>query len=53
MRIKSVSISNAILTLAIAAQDEHVQLIEHCYTPKGGELANARKTAVALPPRLA
>lgn len=53
MRIKSVPMSNAILILAIAAQGEHVQLIEHPHTPKGGELTNARKTAVALPPLLA
>lgn len=53
MRIKSVQISKAILTRAIAAQEEHVQLIEHRHAPKGGELTNARKTAVALPPLLA
>ena len=49
-------VRNAILILAIAAQDEqdeYVQLIEHRRTPKGGELTNARKTAVALPPPLA
>lgn len=53
MRIKSVPIRNAILILAIAAQGDHVQLIEHLLTPKGGELRSARKTTVALPPLLA
>jgi hypothetical protein len=53
MRIKSVPIRNAILLLAIAAQDEHVRLIEDHDTPKGGELTRAQKTAVALPPVLA
>jgi hypothetical protein len=44
---------NAILILAIAVQEERVQLIERPHTPKDGELRRARKTTVALPPLLA
>ena len=50
---RSVLIRDAILILAIAAQGEPVQLIEHTHTPTGGELTVPEKTTVALPPRLA